>query len=199
MKVNEIFCSILGEGRYAGKPAIFIRLSGCNRKCKWCDTKYHESGQEINTNEIVKEIEKAGHKIVVWTGGEPALQAEEIYKVIRNTPGHEHHLETNGEQRMDYSYFHYVCFSPKTIKAMEKAIRFCNDWWWNECDIKVVTDLDKVNKHLITRASILMPLTTYDERKDREIKQRVWKFCIEHKKRYSPRLQVDVWGCRRGV
>jgi putative chitinase len=52
MRVNEIFCSIQGEGKYAGCPAIFIRLSGCTRKCSFCDTKYHTNGKEMSVEDV---------------------------------------------------------------------------------------------------------------------------------------------------
>ena len=57
MKINNIFKSIQGEGRYAGFPVVFIRTSGCTRKCPWCDTQYHEGGKEYSTGKIIDSIE----------------------------------------------------------------------------------------------------------------------------------------------
>lgn len=71
IKINEIFTGIQGEGKYAGTPMLFIRLSGCSRACSWCDTKYHKNGKFIETYTLVKEIKKSKCKIVCWTGGEP--------------------------------------------------------------------------------------------------------------------------------
>ena len=70
MKVNEIFYSLQGEGRYTGTPAVFVRFSGCNLACDFCDTT-HQSGTEMSEDEIIENICRfpAGH--VVLTGGEP--------------------------------------------------------------------------------------------------------------------------------
>ena len=82
MKVNEIFYSIQGEGKNVGLPTIFIRLSGCNLRCRWCDTKYaYFEGKEKSVREIIEEIKKWDCKRVCITGGEPLLQ-EEVYNLI---------------------------------------------------------------------------------------------------------------------
>lgn len=83
MIVNEIFESLQGESSYAGLPCLFIRLTGCNLRCTWCDTKYaYEDGKEIRCDEIVKLINSSKTDIVEFTGGEPLLQKEELIKVI---------------------------------------------------------------------------------------------------------------------
>ncbi len=78
LKVVEKFISIQGEGPYIGRPAYFLRLAGCNLKCKWCDTPQSwKVGEveytEIEIDELVVEIEKSGVKLLVITGGEPLL------------------------------------------------------------------------------------------------------------------------------
>jgi 7-carboxy-7-deazaguanine synthase len=196
MKINNIFKSIQGEGKYVGTPMLFIRLSGCNRNCSWCDTKYHKKGIHMSTKEIVRKIKKSKVKIIVWTGGEPLLQEEEIVKVIFKTNTLQHHLETNGDLIARPTIFtdllfDYICISPKNEEAAQVDL-MCN------YDIKVVTDL-KLNKNLIKYASILMPLTTYNKKKDLEIKKKVWDYCIKNNIKYSPRIQVDIWGKKRGV
>ncbi len=76
-RVNEIFYSIQGEGEFAGAPAVFVRFSGCNLACPWCDTD-HSHGEEMTRGELEDAVKKllAGHDgaIIVLTGGEPALQ-----------------------------------------------------------------------------------------------------------------------------
>lgn len=73
MKINEIFYSLQGEGRYAGTPAVFVRFSGCNLRCGFCDTS-HDSGVDMTCEEIVDHIERYPAKRVILTGGEPTLQ-----------------------------------------------------------------------------------------------------------------------------
>ena len=73
MRVNEIFYSIQGEGRYTGTPAIFIRLAGCNLRCNFCDTE-HQPYQDLTEEEIMRQIADFPADHVVITGGEPMLQ-----------------------------------------------------------------------------------------------------------------------------
>ncbi len=97
MKVNEIFTSIEGEGIRAGSLCTFIRFSGCNLRCKWCDTAYaFDEGQEMSIDEIIDKIPEDVCNITL-TGGEPLLQPELpklIEKLILNN--HEVNIETNG-------------------------------------------------------------------------------------------------------
>jgi 7-carboxy-7-deazaguanine synthase len=77
MKINEIFYSIQGEGKWSGLPNIFIRTTGCNLRCLFCDTKYaYDDGKEMKIDEIIKEISKYPCKYVCVTGGEPLFQKD---------------------------------------------------------------------------------------------------------------------------
>ncbi len=77
MKVNEIFSSIQGEGVTIGIPTTFIRLTGCNLRCKWCDTKYaYEDGEELDIQDILARVREMGNEQVCVTGGEPLVQPE---------------------------------------------------------------------------------------------------------------------------
>jgi len=77
MKINEIFHSIQGEGATMGIPTVFVRLTGCNLSCKWCDTEYaKEVGEEKTIGQILDEIDKYGCEQVCITGGEPMCQSE---------------------------------------------------------------------------------------------------------------------------
>jgi 7-carboxy-7-deazaguanine synthase len=84
MKVNEIFYSIQGESTFAGQPFAFIRLSGCNLRCTYCDTEqaFYE-GKEMSIPEILCTIEPYPTKFVLVTGGEPMLQ-ESVYELFRS-------------------------------------------------------------------------------------------------------------------
>jgi len=75
LRVNEIFKSIQGESSYAGIPCVFVRLTGCNLRCSYCDTTYaYDEGAEMSACEILKTIKGYGCKNVCVTGGEPLLQ-----------------------------------------------------------------------------------------------------------------------------
>jgi len=77
IKVNESFKSIQGEGSFAGKLCSFVRLSGCNLRCSYCDTKYaYEKGDDLSIEEIVRKIKILKSNLVEITGGEPLLQKE---------------------------------------------------------------------------------------------------------------------------
>ncbi|KYC46230.1 MAG: molybdenum cofactor biosynthesis protein A [Candidatus Methanofastidiosum methylothiophilum] len=99
LQVSEIFFSINGEGLEIGKPTVFLRLSGCNLDCSWCDTKYASyNAVEKSIDEILEEIERNnnGIKSVLITGGEPLLQdIEEIVDVLHEK-GYHISIETNG-------------------------------------------------------------------------------------------------------
>jgi 7-carboxy-7-deazaguanine synthase len=98
LKVNEIFESLQGESSYAGSPCLFIRLTGCNLRCTWCDTKYaYEEGKEIQCTEIIRIINSSKTDLIEFTGGEPLLHKEELVKVISGIEGSKTILlETNG-------------------------------------------------------------------------------------------------------
>jgi 7-carboxy-7-deazaguanine synthase len=77
LTVNEIFHSIQGESTYAGEPCVFVRLTACDLRCRWCDTPYafHE-GRKMSVDEVVRAVDAYGCPMVEITGGEPLLQAD---------------------------------------------------------------------------------------------------------------------------
>ena len=98
MKINEIFYSVQGEGKWTGLPNIFIRTTGCNLRCTYCDTKYaYDDGTEMGIESIVKHIGKYPSKCICITGGEPLLQ-DEIGDLVATLlkKGYNICLETNG-------------------------------------------------------------------------------------------------------
>lgn len=112
MRVNEIFYSLQGEGRFTGHPAIFVRMSGCNRACPFCDTDF-ASFREMTENEIVEAVSTFPAKIVVITGGEPALQLTDSLVYLLQQAGKEVHVETNGSLPLPEGVQWVTC-SPKT-------------------------------------------------------------------------------------
>jgi 7-carboxy-7-deazaguanine synthase len=100
LKVNEIFYSIQGESSYAGRPCVFVRLTGCNLRCSYCDTRYaYDEGDLMEINDVLKRVASYKCPLVEVTGGEPLIQ-KETPSLIHNLleAGHEVLLETNGSQ-----------------------------------------------------------------------------------------------------
>ncbi|MHA1798203.1 MAG: 7-carboxy-7-deazaguanine synthase QueE [Candidatus Helarchaeota archaeon] len=97
IKINEIFPSIQGEGNKIGLTSVFIRFSGCNLNCSYCDTA-HEEGELMKVDQIIEIVEKMGFREVCITGGEPMIQLEELKRLVRELKhkGHTITLETNG-------------------------------------------------------------------------------------------------------
>jgi len=98
VKVCEIFVSIQGESSYAGLPSVFVRMSGCNLRCLYCDTTYaYDEGREMSEDEIFDEVSRHGVRLVEITGGEPLLQ-KEVFPLITRflDDGFTLLLETNG-------------------------------------------------------------------------------------------------------
>ncbi len=98
LQVNEIFYSIQGESSHAGRPCVFVRLSGCNLRCSYCDTTYaYENGLEMDLIEIMKQVDSFQCPLVEITGGEPLLQKEtpSLITALLET-GKQVLLETNG-------------------------------------------------------------------------------------------------------
>ena len=96
--VNEIFYSIQGESIYTGRPCVFVRLTGCNLRCAYCDTQYaYEEGVRKEIKDIVDQVAVYKCRLVEITGGEPLLQRETpllIFQLLEN--GYEVMMETNG-------------------------------------------------------------------------------------------------------
>lgn len=98
LTVNEIFYSIQGESTYAGLPCIFIRLTACSLRCKWCDTEYaFYEGTKMSVDEVLSRIEPYRCQLVEITGGEPLLQ-KEVYALIDRLleRGYKILIETSG-------------------------------------------------------------------------------------------------------
>jgi 7-carboxy-7-deazaguanine synthase len=115
--VNEIFYSIQGESTYSGRPCIFVRLTGCNLRCSYCDTRYaYEQGANMEITEIINRIAAYRCRLVEITGGEPLLQSQTpilIYRLLEN--GYEVMLETNGS--LDISRVDGRCIKIVDIKC----------------------------------------------------------------------------------
>jgi len=127
LRVNEIFYSIQGESSYAGRACIFVRLTGCNLRCSYCDTAYaYDEGDDLETGEIIDRVGSYKCRLVEITGGEPLIQAETpslIQALIKQ--GYKVLLETNGSQ--DISKVHADCVRILDIKCPSSGEEKNND------------------------------------------------------------------------
>ena len=114
LRVNEIFYSIQGESLHAGRPCVFVRLTGCNLRCTYCDTTYaYFEGRIMNIAEIVSAVAAYGCRLVEITGGEPLMQAQTPNLVNQLlAAGLEVLMETNGTYPVDR-------VSPECIKIVD--------------------------------------------------------------------------------
>ena len=94
-KINEIFYSLQGEGFHTGTPAVFVRFSGCNLKCSFCDTQ-HEEFRMMTDDEIIAEVCTYPCQMVILTGGEPGLSIDSQLTKALHAAGKYIAIETNG-------------------------------------------------------------------------------------------------------
>jgi 7-carboxy-7-deazaguanine synthase len=106
MQITEIYKSIQGESSYTGLPCVFVRLTGCNLRCSWCDSEYtFTGGQKMTLEEVEGEVEHLSPHggLVEITGGEPMLQEKEVIPLMDRllNSGYTVLLETSGERPLD--------------------------------------------------------------------------------------------------
>ena len=128
LKVNEIFHSIQGESSFAGRPCVFVRLTGCNLRCSYCDTQYaYEDGKEIEVDEIIDRVSFYRCPLVEITGGEPLIQKETPTLILGLLDKrYEVLLETNGTQ--DISKVDDRCVRIVDIKCPSSGMEDKNDF-----------------------------------------------------------------------
>jgi 7-carboxy-7-deazaguanine synthase len=106
MQITEIYKSLQGESTHAGLPCLFVRLTGCNLRCSWCDSEYaFYGGRKMTPEEVFAEVEQLSPNggLVEITGGEPMLQEREVVPLMRQLVegGYQVLLETSGERPLD--------------------------------------------------------------------------------------------------
>ena len=208
--VNEIFYSIQGESTFFGLPCVFVRLTGCNLRCRYCDTQYaYEEGRLLSVDEILRQVKSHGCNLVEITGGEPLLQTEvpelaekfakEHMKVL---------LETNGTQ--DISRTSEGVIRIMDIKCPSSGEADKTDWQnidrLNTNDeVKFVLadreDFDWACKvidkhHLLDKTTVLIS-PVYGKLQPAQLAEWV----IEKKMPVRLQLQMHkiIWGNKRGV
>jgi 7-carboxy-7-deazaguanine synthase len=238
LNVCEIFYSISGEGPTIGIPAVFLRLSKCNFSCSWttngkiqyCDTQYAKSSGKIMdffkiTNEIVKQVKKVGGNkfIIIFTGGEPTLQAKQLYEYLSTpliSPSPEYFtsgvdfidIESNGtlpilppkEFRRWFQFFRHYVVSPKpetpinNLKILSKIKNVYFKFVYDGSNINFIKN-SIMEMEVIKRDHIYLMSagTTYEELHDLDLE--TIELCKNYGFMFTPRLQSYLWGKKRGV
>jgi 7-carboxy-7-deazaguanine synthase len=128
LTVNEIFYSIQGESTFAGRPCVFVRLTGCDLRCSWCDTAYafHE-GRKMSVAQVIDEVNRFGSPLVEVTGGEPLLQPD-VYPLMDGLldAGRTVLLETGGQ--VDVSRVPGAVIKVVDVKCPGSGEAHRNDW-----------------------------------------------------------------------
>lgn len=214
MKVCEIFYSIQGEGELAGYPTIFIRLTGCNLRCRYCDTEYaFYEGKEMGIDDIIERIRRYRSRYVCVTGGEPLLQREvlDLMETLLED-GYLVSLETNGSMSLEDVCMRLGKYGDSFIISMDikcpssgmsERMRLENIDLLRENDqLKfVVLDEDDYNyaKDIISRYRprckiIIQPVWGTDVRKIAEL---MLKDGLQA--RLSLQIHKIIWRDRRGI
>lgn len=116
-KINEIFYSLQGEGYHTGTPAVFVRFSGCNLTCSFCDTE-HETGIFMSDEEILSALSAYPSDVVILTGGEPSLWVDDAFIELLHQAGKYICIETNGTRILPAATDWVTC-SPKQNAPVE--------------------------------------------------------------------------------
>lgn len=135
MRINEIFYSLQGEGHFTGTPSVFVRFSGCNLSCPFCDTA-HQGAIEMTEEEIIASVTAFPATHTVITGGEPTLQLTETLVRALHHAGRAVQIETNGSRPLPPGLIEaidWITVSPKFGAA--PAIQRVDE-------LKVVFDMD---------------------------------------------------------
>ncbi len=206
LKINEIFYSIQGEGYDAGLPTIFIRLTGCNLRCRYCDTEYaFYEGNDMEVDEITDIVKKWKCKRVCITGGEPLIQ-ENVYALISRLVdmGYEVCIETNGsisiEKLVEYPVIIKMDYKLPSSGMMdmmidenismlrkEDELKFII---WNREDYEVAKVIMK--KHAPSARISMQPVWGAD------INLAEWILEDEIDVRLSLQIHKIIWGEQRG-
>ncbi len=228
MKVSEIFYSIQGEGGLAGVPSVFVRLSGCNLRCVWCDTPYtswNPEGREIALDEILGEVRGHGASHVVLTGGEPMIFPEcvELTRRLKQASLLHVTVETAGTVYQPVAC-DLMSISPKLANstprereggrwaAQHDRLRYQPDvlrkltsgyTYQLKFVVAAPEDMQEIGRMVQEIGAdpsrvVLMPEGITAE----AIRDRArWlvDLCKQRGFRYSPRLHIDIWGNERGV
>jgi organic radical activating enzyme len=186
-RINEIFYSLQGEGRNTGRAAVFIRFSGCNLRCSFCDTDF-SSYTEMSSDDILEAIRPWKHcGFVVLTGGEPSLQVDDALVDALHREGFYLAMETNGTHAVPEG-IDWVTVSPKVAPADfskgERPQRMDELKVIWEPSLNGKEEMPQVLKawadKLTAPLLYLQPCDTGDKERNREIIQQCVEYIKEH-------------------
>jgi 7-carboxy-7-deazaguanine synthase len=225
VRISEIFCSVQGEGGLVGTPSVFVRMSGCNLRCAWCDTPYaswRPEGRKLSARTVLEQVRRFAPRHVVLTGGEPMIFPEIVpltgglrrlgYHITVETAGTvwapvacdlmsispKLANSTPQEPRAWAARHERLRIQPEVLRRLMAAYSY-------QLKFVVVSRSDLAEiKGLVERLGadparvFLMPEGT----RAAELRRRsLWlvEICKREGYRFSPRLHIDLYGNRRGV
>ena len=230
MLIAEIFHSLQGEGELTGVPSVFVRTSGCNLRCNWCDTPYASwspEGRPMRVEEIVAEVKKHPARHAVLTGGEPMV-AKEIHELAAalNKLGYHITIETAATIAPGGIACDLASLSPK-LKNSAPDARLDDTWrkkheslrWQPEVvrawldhygyqlkfvvtepgDVKEIESMLKELGRDIPPAKVLLMPEGVTVEALRAKAGWLGELCKVRGYRYAPRLQIELYGNRRGT
>ena len=223
MKIAEVFFSVQGEGMLVGVPSVFVRTSGCNLRCRWCDTPYtswEPGGEQMEIREILDRVRGFGARHVVVTGGEPMIAPgiEDLTRLLREE-GRHITIETAGTLTRAVAC-DLMSISPKLANSTRVgAWNLALEWLryqpevlselirGYEYQLKFVIrdpeDLDEVERVVAGLGADPNRVVLMPEGINRDLlrERALWivEACKRRNYRFSPRLHIDLWGDRRGV
>lgn len=228
MWISEIFYTIQGEGLLLGVPSVFVRTSGCNLRCNWCDTKYtswNASGKHIDVEQVLSQVMEFNCDYVVLTGGEPLLDKDTaaLSQLLHQNNKHIT-IETAATIFNEDVVCDLASLSPKLSNSRPQNIskkwierheklrlqpQIIQQWIQKydyqlkfvvseESDLQQILQLLKTLPGVSTHNVVLMPEGT--QAKPLHEKS-LWltEICKKYGFRYTPRMHIDLFGNKRGV
>ncbi len=228
MRIAEIFNSVQGEGALTGTPSVFVRTSGCNLRCSYCDTPYaswQPDGEDLSVDEILGVVLKSAARHVVLTGGEPMLFSE-LVPLCEELQRREHHItiETAGTL-----YLPLCCdlmsISPKftnstpcaeehprwhrrheSTRHAPRAIRQLIDEYSYQFKFVIASEPDLVELELyleqfprIDRTRVMLMPEGSDATRLESVAEWLIPYCEQQQLRFCPRRQIEWFGALRGT
>ena len=210
LRLNEIFFSIQGESTQAGRPCIFIRLTGCKLRCTYCDTQYaYFEGDDVTEDEIIRRIKEFPCQLVELTGGEP-LEQKEAPALLRRllAEGYEVMLETDGVEDlsvvpegvriiMDVKTPGSKMANPKSAKNLA-FLKPSDEIKFVICDERdYIFAKDFISKHALVGKHTLLMSPVMPENKIAWLPERILRDGLPV--RFQVQMHKVVWGDQRGV